>query len=660
MKPPETQHAEDKVRILLLEDNPYDAELIHNQISKGNIKYQFRHVSELDDFAKAIDEYSPDLILSDYNLVGFTGLDALVLVRQKCALTPFIIVTGTLNEEIAAETIMKGAWDYVVKERLARLNTAIKNVLHLKEEKDKRAIAKEELKASEERAMLAIDGSQDGIWDRNFVSDETYFSSRWKSMLGYEDHELKNHYTTWEALIHPEDKEYTLAALNKHLKNEIPFYKVESRLKCKDGNYKWISARGKAMFDQNGNPYRIAGSHTDISERKLMEINLIKAKERAEESDRLKTAFLHNISHEIRTPMNGICGFVDLLGKPNLSLDKKGKFISLIKKCSTQLLSIINDLLDISIIDAGQISINSNSVSVHKLLLDSISVHKPLADKKKIQILLKERLSENEDLMITDQTKLQQILNNLIKNAIKFTPKGQINLGVYLNNNDIIFYVEDTGIGITPEFQERIFERFYQEEREDGHFNEGTGLGLSISRALIEKMGGKLWLKSEPGAGSTFSFSHPYKPVNAIVHTIRNDSEQIINWSGKTILIAEDDQLAYLFFSEILKDTGINILHAINGKEAIDLCHKKPEIDLVLMDIKMPEVGGYDAIKAIKKVRPTLAIIAQTAYAMSGDKQKTMDAGADDYITKPVKIETLINKINEVFAQKIQISQAEN
>ena len=224
---------EKTIKILLLEDNIYDAELIHHQISKNNINHNFKHVSKLDEFGKAMDEYKPDIILSDYNLVGFTGLDALEFAKQKCPLTPFIIVTGTIDEETAAETIKKGAWDYVVKERLSRLDSAMKKALQLKEEIEKSAISREKLKISEERFKLAIEGSQDGIWDWDLKSNEIYFSSRWKSMLGYEDSEIENNYASWESLLHPDDKESTLDALKKHLQKETPYYQSEFRLKSK-------------------------------------------------------------------------------------------------------------------------------------------------------------------------------------------------------------------------------------------------------------------------------------------------------------------------------------------------------------------------------------------------------------------------------------------
>lgn len=516
---------ERSVKILLLEDNLYDAELIQYQISKNTIKHQFKHVSEFDDFIRAINEYIPDIILSDFNLVGFTGLDALEFIKQKGISVPFIIVTGTLNEETAADTIKNGAWDYVVKERLTRLNTAIKNALQLKDEKEKRAIDREKLKLSEERFKLAIEGSQDGIWDWNLKTNKVYFSSHWKSMLGYEDHEIVNDYSTWVDLLHPDDAEYALNELDKHLKKETLSYKVEFRMKCKDGVYKWIFAKGKAMFDQNGNAYRIAGSHTDMSERKLMERKLIEAKEKAEESDRLKTAFLQNISHEIRTPMNGICGFVDLLTDSQLSEDKINKYISLIKNCSVQLLGIVNDLVDISIIEAGQITLGSDIVSVNTMLFESVSLHKPLAAERNIQLNLDRSLSDQVDSILIDRSKLQQILNNLIKNAIKFTPQGIVNIGAYVKNSEIVFFVEDTGIGIKPEFQEKIFERFFQEERSGEQFMEGTGLGLAISKAFIEEMGGKLWLESELNSGTTFYFSFPYKAIQAK----QIDSEQGLN-----------------------------------------------------------------------------------------------------------------------------------
>jgi PAS domain S-box-containing protein len=639
----------ENIKILLLEDNPHDAELIHHQISKSIIEYEFKHVSELDDFSKAIDDYIPDIILSDYNLIGFTGMDALELARQKCPLTPFIIVTGTIDEETAAETIKKGASDYVVKERLTRLSSAMKNALQLKEEKAKSAIDREKLKISEERYKLSIEGSQDGIWDWNIKTNKVYLSSRWKSMLGYEDHEIENNYKSWEKLLHPDDKEFILATLNKHLKKETPLYMVEVRMKCKDGSYKWIFARGKAMYDQNGNPYRIAGSHTDISERRLMEEKLIEAKEKAEESDHLKTAFLHNISHEIRTPLNAIVGFSGLLNDPDVLPEKRKDFTNIIIKSSDQLLSIITDIVSIASIEAGQEKIHETEININlicKLLNDQFSRNVTNQD---ITFHLQTILADNEANIVTDATKLTQIITNLLGNALKFTKQGIVNFGYTLKEKLLEFYVEDSGIGIPSVMHTEIFKRFRQVDTTETREYGGSGLGLSISKAYVEMLGGKIWLTSEPNKGSVFYFTLPYKKVSPkeISEEFSGNELNIEFKKLKTFLIAEDEDSNFMFLKELFSDMDIIIIRAMNGLEAVEKCKSNPQIDLVLMDLKMPEMDGLEATKQIKKFRPDLSIIAQTAYSSEEDKNKALACGCSDFIVKPTNRELLLSKINE-------------
>ena len=636
------------IKILLLEDNQHDAELIHYQISKNIIKYEFKHVSLYNDFSNALDDYIPDIILSDYNLPGFTGLDALDMARQKCPLTPFIIVTGTIDEETAAETIKMGAWDYVVKERLSRLSSAMKNALELKDEKAKRAIDKEKLRISEERYKLSIEGSQDGIWDRDLKTNEIYFSSRWKSMLGYENNEIVNTYKSFETLLHPDDRDIALSAIDNHLKRNTPFYHVEFRLKCKNGSYKWIFARGKALFDKDGIPYRIAGSHTDISEQKKMEYKLVKAKEKAEESDRLKSAFLANMSHEIRTPMNGILGFASLLNEPNLSGESQKRYIKLIEKSGTRMLNLINNIVSISKIESGLVEVNNVEFNINEQQEYLYNFFKPEVEAKKIDFSFKSSLSVAHSIIKTDKEKFLSVLTNLIKNAIKYTERGSIEFGYNLKGKFLEFYIKDTGIGIESNRQGVIFDRFIQADIEDKMAVQGAGLGLSISKAYVEILGGEIWVESEIGKGSIFYFTIPFNNDSYFKDNKDNlISENDISNRIKNlnILLVEDDEISRLLINAIFKDTNCNVIQAKNGIEAVEICKKKSDIDLILMDIRMPKMDGYEATRQIRTFNKDVIIIAQTAFALSGDKEKSIEAGCNDYIKKPIRKEKLFSII---------------
>ena len=379
----------------------------------------------------------------------------------------------------------------------------------------------------------------------------------------------------------------------------------------------------------------------------LTELNmeLLEAKQKAEESDKLKTAFLANMSHEIRTPMNGIMGFSGLLAKDNLTGEKRNKYIGVIKQNSNQLLSIINDLVDISKIEAGQIDIEKNDVKLDLLTRSIADLYHQKAINKNIYFELE---NEAADIRVnTDETKLRQILINLLDNAFKFTPEGEIKFGYKLIGGFVEFFVSDTGIGIDKDSISVIFERFRQVELSSARKYGGTGLGLSISKAYVEKMGGKIWVNSEINKGSKFVFTIPLELSSQNIAQIHEDQLDsfVVDWSDKVILVAEDELVNYRFFEEIFESTKVNLIWAVNGQEAIDHCVANESIDLVLMDMKMPVLNGYDATRKIKEIKPGLPIIAQTAYALIGDETKARNAGCDDYIHKPIDTDELMKKI---------------
>ena len=377
-------------------------------------------------------------------------------------------------------------------------------------------------------------------------------------------------------------------------------------------------------------------------------LELANAKQKAEESDRLKTAFLANMSHEIRTPMNGILGFTELLKEPDLTGDEHAKYLEVIQKSGNRMLSIINDLIDISKIEAGQVELSIAPVSINKLLDSLYEFFLPDAEKKGLTLIFRKELTDNRSIIETDEIKLNQVLSNLIKNALKYTYSGQIKFGYMIKNSSVIFYVMDTGIGIKPENQEKIFERFRQGDTYEERVIEGSGLGLSISKAFMEILGGKIWVKSEPGKGSVFYVSLPYKCISDISQNnvpSENKTENIL--SGSLILVAEDDEICFRYLEEALKKNNIRLLRACNGNEVVSLVKSNKDIQLVLMDIKMPFLNGLEATKIIKKYRPDIPVIAQTAYAQTNDSKLAFQAGCDDYIAKPINKDLLISKIKK-------------
>jgi len=387
-----------------------------------------------------------------------------------------------------------------------------------------------------------------------------------------------------------------------------------------------------------------------ILHRRLTEEELVKAKEKAEEADKLKTAFLSNMSHEIRTPMNAIVGFSDLLTEPDISEDEKAEFAINIKNSSRILMNLINDIVDLAKIESGQITISVTECDVDLIMLEcysAIQETQKKKDKTGIKIRLNNKIKENKMIVRTDPLRVRQVITNLLDNALKFTDEGYIELGYKkTNENRIKFYVKDTGIGIKKEELASIFDRFRQSDY--GHTRKygGSGLGLTICRNLITLLGGEIWAESSPGKGSIFYFTLPLV-AGEEKNLIKKDKDPDnidFNWEGKNILIAEDEPLNFKYIEKVLKSTRANIIHAKNGKEAVALCgSEKPEI--ILMDIKMPEMDGYEATKKIREFNKDIPVIAVTAYAVTGEREKCIDAGCNEYLSKPVKKEILFGTL---------------
>ncbi|HLN52155.1 MAG TPA: PAS domain S-box protein [Lentimicrobium sp.] len=399
----------------------------------------------------------------------------------------------------------------------------------------------------------------------------------------------------------------------------------------------------------------------DISEKKKamaqiekMVAELVTAKNKAEESDHLKTAFLANMSHEIRTPMNGILGFMELLRQPGLTGDQFDEYISIVKTSGERLLSTINDIIDISKIESGQITLNESGCNLNDIITQQYDFFKPEAEKKGLEISINSLLREDEKFVRTDITKLESVIVNLIKNAIKFTKSGSIKLSVSRAEEKLLFNVTDTGKGIPKDRLGIIFERFVQADISMARDHEGSGLGLAISKAYIDLMGGEINVESEIGKGSSFTFSIPYKPAEITSKVqIPGKLEEICKIpQDLNILIAEDDEISYIYLSRILKKYKVNLIRVYNGIEAFQECEKNAEISLVLMDIKMPIMDGYEATRSILTVRPELPIIALTAFALSDDKEKAIECGCVDYLSKPVKKEVLLEAISKYSTKK--------
>ncbi len=371
---------------------------------------------------------------------------------------------------------------------------------------------------------------------------------------------------------------------------------------------------------------------------------LMYAKEKAEESDKLKSVFLQNMSHEIRTPMNAIVGFSEFLNDVELSDEKRKSYTSIIINSTHQLLSIVNDILTISSIETKQEKTNIDKVCINDIIVDLVTVFKSNADRQNLSFYAKQQLSDEQSEIYTDKTKLTQILSNLLTNAFKFTHHGYIEFGYTLDGSQLVFYVKDSGIGISIDMQEKIFERFRQANDTISQKYGGTGLGLSISKAFAELLGGKIWLQSSPNEGSCFYFSIPYQPIYPPLSNLSKEKAKT-----KTVLIAEDEEFNFMLLEEILNKHAVQILHAKNGKEAIDYVKAGNKIDLILMDIKMPVMDGYSAAIVLKDLYPKIPIIAESAYALDHERAKYGNI-FDDYLVKPIN-KAILKQILQKFLE---------
>src|ERR1035437_6427898 len=762
-----TNNVKTPIRVLIIEDSENDKELVLNELRHGGYNPEYICVETREALNNALNKQSWDIILSDYAMPEFDGLSALRIVKEKGLYIPFILISGTIGEDVAVTAMKSGAQDYIMKGNLKRLIPAVTRELKEAEIRQQVKLSEEKLKESEEKfrsffenspigksmtnidgsfkankafsemlgysleefehknwkeithpydieedekaiesllnnseksiqlekrylhkdgtirfavanttlhknnkeesqffittinditerkqienALIAekqtlsniIEGTNSGTWDWNVQTGEVIINERWAEIIGYTLEELQPvDIITWKNNIYPVDLLMVNASLDRLFKKELDYFDVEFRQLHKDGNWVWVNARGKVVeWTKDGKPLIMSGIHLDITNSKQAEIELIKAKEQAEESDRLKSAFLTNMSHEIRTPMNGILGFTELLKEPNLSSDDQQDYIQTIQISSARMLNTINSIVDISKIESGLMKVDIKETNINEKIEFTYKFFKPEVEIKGLQFLVKNSLPSKEVIIKTDNEKVYAILTNLVRNAIKFTYEGSIEFGYEKKGDYLEFFVKDTGVGIPQNQHKIIFERFRQGSESHNRGYEGSGLGLSIAKTYVEMLGGEIWVESEEGKGSTFYFTIPYNSVSEekikMINAVSAEHKEVEIKKLK-VLVVEDDEISYSLLTKMLQKISYEVLHAITGVEAVEACRNNPDIDLVLMDIRMPKMDGNEATRQIRQFNTDVIIIAQTAYAFSGDKEKAIEAGCNDYISKPI------------------------
>lgn len=648
------------IRILHLEDDQSDSLLVQINLKKDELNFEYFFVDNEPDFISHLEEKDIDIILSDYNLPGYGGSEALLLSKIRFPHIPFVFVSGTMGEEAAIESLLNGATDYVLKNRIERLGSAVRRAIresHLQHEYEK---AIHRLRQQEEQYRTLVEGMNEGLMLTDNQNKIMFVNQQTCDITGYSPQELTGE--NCHSLLFDPDSNFNMEM--GRLKGDDPKSSFEIEMIRKNNEKIWVNVSCSPVCNDKNEVSGMIGVFQDISDRKKAEEErakltreLVLAKEKAEESDRLKSAFLANISHEIRTPMNGILGFAELLKTPELTPAIQERYIHIIEQSGKRMLNIINDIVDISKIEAGQVNLHMEEVNVNHLLKDLLVFFTPEADSKGIKLSVLSNLGDTRSIIQTDHTKLAQILSNLIKNALKFTKSGSIEFGYGLKGVETLqatslqFFVRDTGVGIPEDQIQLIFERFRQGSVSLTRAYEGAGLGLSISKAFVEMLNGEIWVESKFGQGSTFYFSIPF--IAPKPELLEGNQSQKHNLRDKPfcILVAEDDENSMLYIKTLLEFDHIKVLEASNGKSSIEQVNNHPEINLVLMDLKMPVMDGFEATRRIKKVRPNLPVVAQTAYSFVEEREKAEKAGCDSYVSKPIKKQVIMEIINNYQSQ---------
>ncbi|HNQ67358.1 MAG TPA: ATP-binding protein [Bacteroidales bacterium] len=514
------------------------------------------------------------------------------------------------------------------------------------------------LRSSESKYKQLAEKMTDVVWLMDFKGKSLFVSPSIESFTGF---------TVDEYMNQTIDERFTLESAiagKKILENEVKNFLnakeknnkytsiLEMEYICKDGSTKWGELIVTPYLDEAGTLIGIHGVTRDITSRKHTENELIKAKEKAEESDQLKSAFLSNMSHEIRTPMNGIIGFASLLKRPNLTGEKQKEYISLIEKSGMRMLNIINDIIDISKIESGQMQVYFSDTDINSVMENQYAFFLPEATQNGIKLICNNSLTPEESHIKTDSEKLYAILTNLIKNAIKFTKQGSIEFGCQKKGKFVEFYVKDTGKGIPQDQLELIFERFRQASNSHSRGYEGAGLGLSISSAYVTMLGGKIWAESTPDIGTVFHFTISYKKVDSkTIENIKENNSDTTNKikKGLKIMVVDDSDDAISLLKKFLEPISNQILTTTNGDDALELYKKHSDADVIFMDMKLPGIDGYELTKKIRNLNKDIIIIAQTAYALNEEKQKALNTGCNDYISKPYTEDDILKIMRKWF-----------
>ncbi|NOY50558.1 MAG: response regulator [Chlorobi bacterium] len=575
----------------------------------------------------------------------FVGLSLEQVFDDKAAIVKHYYERTFMGEEQSFELFINKQFQLYKTVPLTDDKGGIHQILSVAENITQRRLTELALEKSEHQYKTLFENAGDGIIIIDKTGNIIIANESFAKMHGHTMSEIKN--LNIKELDAPQTKLKVPSRLKKVLMGETQRFEIEHYHK----NGQIITMDIIACPIEIEGSTKIVAFHRDVTLQKKTENKLRLALEKVTESDRLKTAFLHNVSHEIRTPMSGIMGFAGLLKKPDLSREIQDSYLDVILKSGNRMLNTLNAIVDISMLETKQTKNETSKFDVNAELLELKAFFEKEANNKGIDLFIDEHPG-GDVFLETDRQKFYAILSNLIKNAIKYSNKGQINIGYAVKYDCLEFYVKDQGIGIPANRQKAIFERFVQADIEDRGVYEGSGLGLSIASGYIELMGGEIWVESEVGLGSVFYFTlarnlDPIEGETQINETMAQ--KQPLKTDKKLkILIVEDEEVSDMYITIVLNELNCDILHAKNGMQAVSLLATNPDTHIILMDIKMPVMDGYQAVKEIRKFNKDVKIIAQTAYALVGDREKALEAGCNDYIAKPIDKDKIIVMIESL------------
>ncbi len=606
------------LKILIVDDVPDDAELVAVQLKQQGIKFSWKHVDNAQKLKNALTDEAWDIVITDYSMPGFDGIEALRIVNEYDKDLPVIMVSGTIGEDVAVEAMKKGVHDYLMKNNLLRLGQAVLREIKDAENRQQHRKARAALVQSEEKFRLLVENAPVGVSITLLNGKFQTVNKSYCNIVGYSKNELLN--MTFMELTLNEFKEKTVNIVDKLINREIEKARIEKQYIRKDGEIIDVVINATVKRNEEGNPDFLIGILEDVTEQKKNEKDLIIAKENAEESDRLKSAFLSTISHELRTPLNAILGFSELINE-DMEKNEIVDYVKLINKSGQLLFGIIEDILDVTDIESGKSRILKEEFNIDSVLQELYPEIESIQEKEKKQHLELKYFSpadSNGITFFTNKLRFNKILILLMKNAIKFTHEGYVEYGFKPEQDEVVFYVKDTGIGISKNEHDIVFEKFRQVDDSNTRKYGGLGLGLTLVKKLVELLGGRIWFDSEPGKGSVFYFSLPYsKPEEELSVEKETGEKEKKLLSDKTILIVEDDNSNYMLLDKLLTLENANTIWAKNGEESIEIFKENKNIDLILMDLKMPVMDGYEATRQIKQLSKKLPIIALTAYTES-------------------------------------------